>query len=463
MALPLFAWSQVTMVHVTTCGAQAFPSTCTIPATSSGNLIVVGYQMSGSTATTITAITDNVGNSYTEAGASRAIDTGAHTVSDIWYAKNSLSGATSLTITPSVAVSNGLVVIWEFGGIDRTAPLDQVATLNNQPSTNLVSGATITTSSSIEAIVAIAVVGGGVSGIASGNAFTNDSTLQGNGWAHLITSSTGAYTAQWPQNPANTFAASTASFKAASSAPSFTISSISTSLAALAGATATTSVTITPSGGFSGSVTLGVNGLPQGVTASFNPTSILTAGSSVMTVTTASGTPAGTYPLTITGTSAALNQTAAISLLVNPPTAPPASSGSCDLNKDGTTNVLDVQIAIGKYLTCTSMPNVSSSVFITQVTNAALGQSCSIAPGARTVVLNWQASTTVGVAYNVYRATASGGYDYTAPLTSSISATSFADCTVIPGQTYYYVIRSVDSNGNHSTNSNEAIAAVPAQ
>ena len=56
-----------------------------------------------------------------------------------------------------------------------------------------------------------------VTGISSGNAFDGDSTIQGNGWAHLITSSSGTYAAQWNQNPAGTYASSTVAFKAAGS------------------------------------------------------------------------------------------------------------------------------------------------------------------------------------------------------------------------------------------------------
>src|SRR5713226_4788319 len=38
------AWAQISLVHVTECGSQTFPaSTCSIPSTGSGNLLVVGW------------------------------------------------------------------------------------------------------------------------------------------------------------------------------------------------------------------------------------------------------------------------------------------------------------------------------------------------------------------------------------------------------------------------------------
>ncbi|HEX4919342.1 MAG TPA: galactose oxidase-like domain-containing protein, partial [Candidatus Bathyarchaeia archaeon] len=76
-------------------------------------------------------------------------------------------------------------------------------------------------------------------------------------------------------------------------------------------------VNVAPSGGFAGTVGLSVSGLPQGATATFNPTSITTSGSSTLSVSTLSSTPPGSYPLTITATSGALTHTATVTLVVN--------------------------------------------------------------------------------------------------------------------------------------------------
>lgn len=243
------------------------------------------------------------------------------------------------------------------------------------------------------------------------------------------------------------------------SSSSFSISATPGSQTVTAGGNAAYTVTVTPSGSFTGAVNLSATGQPSGSTASFNPTSITTSGSSTLTLTSTSATPAGSYPITIKGTSGSITQTASATFVVNTASGSGTSS-TCDLNSDGSTNVVDVQLAVNKYLSCTAGPNVSSQSFVGQVINGALGSSCSVTAGARTVVLNWTASTTPNVNYNVYRATASGGY--TTSLNSSpISGTSFADCSVTPGLTYYYVIRSVDSTGTESGNSSEVVAAVP--
>ena len=78
----------------------------------------------------------------------------------------------------------------------------------------------------------------------------------------------------------------------------------------------TYSVSVTPSGGFNGTVNFSVSGLPSGATATFNPTSVTGSGSSTLSITTSSSTPPGNYSLTITATSGNLTHTAKVSLQV---------------------------------------------------------------------------------------------------------------------------------------------------
>jgi PKD repeat protein len=82
--------------------------------------------------------------------------------------------------------------------------------------------------------------------------------------------------------------------------------------------------TVTGGTGFSGNVSFGVNGLPAGATASFNPTSVASSGATTVTVATSASTPSGSYPLTITGTSGPVSHSANVTLTVSanlPPTA----------------------------------------------------------------------------------------------------------------------------------------------
>jgi hypothetical protein len=99
--------------------------------------------------------------------------------------------------------------------------------------------------------------------------------------------------------------------------PDFTLSANPGSQTVLAGASTTYTVTITPTGGFSGSVALTVSGLPAGATGIFSP---VIANQSTLTVSTSSTTSTGSYALTITGTSTGtsgtLSHSAAVTLLV---------------------------------------------------------------------------------------------------------------------------------------------------
>lgn len=212
----LFAWAQIGLVHVTSCGPGAFPATaCSIPSTGSGNLIVVGFQGNES-ADTLSSISDNVGNVYYEAGNAKSSDSGSNLMGDIWYANNSHSGATTLTIILNPSGATGTATIWEFSGGEPYTPLDQTAVLNNQPASVTPLGASVNTSANFEVIISVVVLQNNVTGIYSGNPFTNDEILNGNGFAHLITSSAGTYTAQWNQSTSGTYASSTVSFRAAS-------------------------------------------------------------------------------------------------------------------------------------------------------------------------------------------------------------------------------------------------------
>ncbi len=451
--VPVLGWSQIALVNVTSCPVEAFPGSCTIPSTGSGHLLVVGLNLEGgSTSTTVTSITDNVGNTYVEAGAARSTYAPKSNccVVDIWYAKNSVAGATSITITPSGSMSNSAAVIWEFSGADSTAPLDQTAVLNSQPTTTAVAGAAVTITSATEVVISLAEVANSVTGIVSGNPFINDATTFEDGWAHLITSSTGTYSAEWTQSPSGTYASSTASFKAASSSPSFTLTAVPASQAVTPGTNAAYTLNVAASGGFTGTVSLSATGLPNGATASFSPSSITTSGTSTLTVSTTSSTPSASYSLTITGTSGSLSQTAGAVLVVS------TTDSACDVNKDGLINVLDSQVAANNAVSCSA---ATFQTFYSQVITGILS-SCPVTSGLHTVSLSWTASTTSGVTYNVYRATTSGGYNYNSPLATGIMGTSFVDCSITLGQAYYYVIEAVSGSTN-SAPSSEVTVTIP--
>jgi len=83
-----------------------------------------------------------------------------------------------------------------------------------------------------------------------------------------------------------------------------------------------------------------------------------------------------------------------------------------------------------------------------------------VQPVSHSVTLTWTASTSTVSGYNVYRSTVSGG-PYTKLNSTLVAATTYVDSTVQAGQTYFYVVTSVDSSGVESADSTEVSATVP--
>ena len=98
-------------------------------------------------------------------------------------------------------------------------------------------------------------------------------------------------------------------------APNFSLSLSPASLSVTQGSSGSSTITVSPSGGFTGSVSLSASGLPAGVTASFgtNPAT----STSTVTFSASSTATTGTATVTITGTSGSLTHTTTISLTVN--------------------------------------------------------------------------------------------------------------------------------------------------
>lgn len=99
--------------------------------------------------------------------------------------------------------------------------------------------------------------------------------------------------------------------------PDFSLSASPASRTVAQGAGTSYVATATPSNGFSGNVTLSLSPLPAGVNAAFNVNPITNGwGTSGLTVTTSTSTPAGTYKVKITGTGGGLTHTTSITLVV---------------------------------------------------------------------------------------------------------------------------------------------------
>jgi galactose oxidase-like protein/PKD domain-containing protein len=96
----------------------------------------------------------------------------------------------------------------------------------------------------------------------------------------------------------------------------FGVSATPSSTTVAQGVNAGYTATVTGGPGFTGTVGFNVTGLPAGASASFNPTTVTGSGSTALTVSTSNSTPAGTYTLTIRGTSGPVSHTTTVTLVV---------------------------------------------------------------------------------------------------------------------------------------------------
>lgn len=142
------------------------------------------------------------------------------------------------------------------------------------------------------------------------------------------------------------------------------------------------------------------------------------------------------------------------------------ATSPCDLNGDRTVNQTDAQLAVNMSLgstPCTANimgANVCNVAVVQRVINAATGGAC-ITASSHSAGLTWAASVSANIAgYRIYRGSATGG-PYTLLTPSLVSGVSYADASVVAGQTYFYVVTAVDTSGSASAYSNEARAAIP--
>ncbi|MBU6198231.1 MAG: PKD domain-containing protein [Xanthomonadaceae bacterium] len=96
--------------------------------------------------------------------------------------------------------------------------------------------------------------------------------------------------------------------------PDFALTAAPQSVSVNQGASASTTVTVTPSNGFASAVSFSASGLPSGVTASFSPAS--SAASTTLTLTASSTAAAGAATVIVTGTSGSLSHTTTVNLTV---------------------------------------------------------------------------------------------------------------------------------------------------
>lgn len=165
---------------------------------------------------------------------------------------------------------------------------------------NIGYGVTVSSSGGFTAVVALSVSGLPVGATAT----LNPSSVQGSGLVSLSIQTAadtpgGTYTFTVTGTSGPLVRTATATLVVL--APDFSLSASPTSQTVQIGQSTNYAVTLTPVNDYAGTVNFSVSGLPAGATATFNPASITTSGTTSLLVSTSASTLAGSYPLVITG------------------------------------------------------------------------------------------------------------------------------------------------------------------
>jgi hypothetical protein len=186
------ASAAITVVHTNT-PQSGSGTTCaeTITSSGSGNLLVVSTLVSAA-AITVTSVTDNAtggSNTYVQATSSRAATTVLS--GDIWFAKNSSPGATTVTVHFNNSSAGCVVQTMEYAGADVSAPFEIGISGTGLTSTTAITASTTT---SLPGDLIFAAVGGEtantINSVASPYTIRHHTAGYGTGDADYITTST---------------------------------------------------------------------------------------------------------------------------------------------------------------------------------------------------------------------------------------------------------------------------------
>ena len=309
-----FNWStRLATFKFSNCGANLVATTTTLSANPSGSStygtavqLIATVSGSGGTPTgtvtfrdgTLTLGSASLDSSGTAILSTATLAAGSHSITAAYGGDSSYGGSTSSTLSYQV----------------------------NQAGTSTAVSSSSPTSNQGQSVTFTATVTSSTSGIPTGTVtFFADSTPNlgsaslSNGQAKLSTSALSAgnhtITAQYGGNSSFTGSTSPGISQVVNAVPAdFTISASPSSASVKRGRTANYTVTITASGGFTGTVQL--SGSWAGPNPTFSPASVNGSGSSTMKVST-SGIASGTYTVTITGTSGSLVHSTQVTLQVH--------------------------------------------------------------------------------------------------------------------------------------------------
>jgi uncharacterized membrane protein len=243
-------------------------------------------------------------------------------------------------------------------------------------------------------------------------------------------------------------------FNPGAATPDFSLSASPTSLSVTQGASGSTTLSTSVTGGFNSAVSLSVSGLPSGVTAAFNPTSIGAPGNGSSTLTFSAGSTAttGTANVTVTASGGGITHTTTVALTVNAAATPnfavSASPTSLSVAQGGSgSSTISASVSGG----FNSAISLSASGLPSGVT-AAFNPTSLAAPGNGSSTLTFSASSTATTGTTNVTVTASGGgFTQTVTIALTITATATPSFTLSASPTSLSVAQGGSGSSTIST------------
>ena len=199
-------------------------------------------------------------------------------------------------------------------------------------------------------------------------------------------------------------------------APTFLLSASPNNVSMNPGGSGSSTITLTPQYGFSGSATLSVSGLPNGVTASWGTNPI--TGTSLLTLNASSTATPGPATLTIAGTSGSLTVSTTLSLTITAPSFTLFGSGTVNIGQGTSGNA---------YVYINSQYGFNGNVNFS-VSGLPSGVTASFSPnpasGASTLTLTASSTTSTGNSTLTITGT-SGSLTATTTMTLSVFSPTF--------------------------------------
>ena len=245
----------------------------------------------------------------------------------------------------------------------------------------------------------------------------------------------------------------------------FTVSATLATITVPVNSSGTDTITVTPSGGYTGNVSLSLSGLPRRTSSSFtvNPISIVdtNSGSSGLTISTNKRTTEGSYNLSLTATDGTLSKTINLVLVVGTPSTPDFSISASPSSQSvtaGSPTSYNVSISgSGGFsdsvtLNATGLPTGASATFGTNPVSGGSGTSTmnvttsgSTTPGTYPITITGTStSVTHSTTVTLTVVSPGGGGDF------SLSASPGSE-TIRGGGTATYTISVTPASGTNPT------------